>query len=203
MQNASLRQVSSQFPPDIFRFCLAQLCLNVPSFSQGMWEFVSSRTCTSPNSVVPQVQCASDSECFDGNSCTVDTCNISTNQCSNTMSSNCCGNFICEFNEYASCSDCAFTLATAFPSGTFGIGSGMMFDVEAKGDVVIRSLTFYPYDGSGTVNVIVTLYTTSGGYSGKENTSGSWTKIIDGQSISTTSETYLTFVPISLYVILL
>ena len=170
-----------------------------PSFSQGMWEFVSSQTCTSPNSVVPEVQCTSASDCFDGNSCTVDTCN--NNVCTNTMSNNCCGNLICESNEYASCSDCAFTL-TAYLGPV--VVYGMMFDVEAIGDVVLQSLTFYPwtFDASGIVNYNATLYTASGGYSGKESTSGSWTKIIDGQSISTTCETYLTFVRTSSYAIL-
>ena len=63
-----------------------------------------------------------------------------------------------------------------------------MFDVEAIRDLVLQSLTFYPYAYDGLVIIDVNLYTASGDYSGKEFHSNSWTQIITNQSISTTCE---------------
>ena len=129
------------------------------SNSQGIWEFLSGQTCVSPNSVVPEVECKLNIDCFDGNSCTVGTCITDTKECSNTMSSSsCCGNFICEADEYDSCSDCGvFTLRTPSISGTSYLSHGIMFDVEAVNNVVLQSLTFNAHDKSGTWTLIVDL----------------------------------------------
>eukprot|EP00584_Thalassiosira_punctigera_P000888 CAMPEP_0172536456 /NCGR_PEP_ID=MMETSP1067-20121228/8218_1 /TAXON_ID=265564 ORGANISM="Thalassiosira punctigera, Strain Tpunct2005C2" /NCGR_SAMPLE_ID=MMETSP1067 /ASSEMBLY_ACC=CAM_ASM_000444 /LENGTH=1048 /DNA_ID=CAMNT_0013321535 /DNA_START=304 /DNA_END=3450 /DNA_ORIENTATION=- len=165
--------------------------------SKGMYEFVSSQTCTSPNGVVPEVNCSTSADCFDGNSCTVDTCS-GTSQCINTMTDNCCGNFICEANEYDSCSDCALSLATPGPSGSWYRGAGMQFDVEAIADVFIQNVTFYPDYASGS-SYNVNLYTAPGGYSDKQTNPSAWTKIIDSQLVSAAdlSATTLSFADIA------
>ena len=162
-----------------------------------MWDHVSSRgTCTSPNGIVPKVSCSTDSDCFDGISTTIDSCNA--NQCIHTISNNVCGNDVCELGESAeylgevSCSDCGpFSLKTPFsPEMSIRWGLhvyGIMFDVEAIGDVVIQGLDFF-----GTVDeVSFNVYTSPGGYSGKETNSEEWTQVT--YNIESVEEAYYAY----------
>ena len=100
------------------------------------------------------------------------------------MRGECCGNLVCEATEiFTSCSDCGpFVLGVSLPQvASSSPRNGVMFDVEAIGDISIESLTFYPEVITGTID----LYTVSGGWSGNEGNSNAWTKIIDGGSFGT------------------
>jgi len=133
-----------------------------------MYDNVSVKgTCVVPYKT-PDIQtCTQDTDCHDGNSCTVDLCE--GDQCTNTMENNCCGNFICEIGE-ASCSDCGpFTLNTPTCSSC-SLPEGIMFDVEAINDVILTSIEFQLYEGVNSVNV----YTAAGGYGGKETIPRFW-----------------------------
>ena len=134
--------------------------------------------------------CKMDNDCVDGNNCTVDTCNTVGSQCVQSMSNDCCGNFICKAGEYATCSDCGpFNLLVSDPYyGPEYKATGMMFDVEAIRDLVIKNLKFYPYHFEVPLNYSVNLYTASRGWSGIESNPDSWTQIITSQSIITTCE---------------
>lgn len=62
-----------------------------------LYEFISTRNCVSPpdDDEIPQVDCSNDEDCFDGRSCTTDTCDVLTGTCSNKVSSSCLyGKFI-------------------------------------------------------------------------------------------------------------
>lgn len=48
---------------------------------KAIWEFVSNLDCVEPNFEVPKVTCVQDSDCFDGNSCTIDECLVLEGEC--------------------------------------------------------------------------------------------------------------------------
>eukprot|EP01082_Thalassiosira_pseudonana_P005220 g4797.t1 g4797 contig17:57986-65940(-) len=140
--------------------------------AKSMWEFVSTRgTCVAPYGAVPSVSCSQNSDCHDGNACTVDTC-LGTEQCTNTMLGGCCGNFVCEVDE-SGCSDCGpFQVVTPGCSLCY-IPEGMMFDVEAVNDIILTSLNVQLYSGTNDV----TVYTASRTYNDIKFTSASWTQV--------------------------
>ena len=153
--------------------CILFLKISFPS-KQYIFEF-SRNPCF--------IKCYDDS--VDGNSCTVDTCNSGTSQCTNMMSNNCCGNLVCEATEQSSCSDdCGPFTLTAPSGGSWGPPAGVMVDFKAKTDIILQSLTFV----AESATMDVTLYTAPGGYSDKATDSGLWTKIVDRQSITTIGE---------------
>eukprot|EP00804_Cyclotella_cryptica_P000077 CCRYP_013734-RC/>CCRYP_013734-RC protein AED:0.05 eAED:0.05 QI:386/1/1/1/0.62/0.55/9/209/1800 len=86
-----------------------------------------------------------------------------------------CDNGTCESNETSSScpQDCANVILTAHDAGTNG-APGIMFDLMASRDVVVRSFDFYTdaarYD-------VVEVYTRLGGYSGNELVVSGWTLI--------------------------
>ncbi|KAL7470486.1 hypothetical protein ACHAXS_010742 [Conticribra weissflogii] len=138
-----------------------------------MWEHVSTRTCVEQNLEVPIVSCVEDRDCFDGNSCTVDTCLVLEGQCSNTMTTNCCGNFVCEANE-GSCDDCGpFTLETSSCTSCF-TPFGFMFDVEARESGISISSIYYRHF-TGTVDVKI--FTAPGNYASIQRDGSAWTQI--------------------------
>eukprot|EP00956_Cyclotella_meneghiniana_P044131 scaffold302811_cov215-Cyclotella_meneghiniana.AAC.1 len=79
-----------------------------------MYEHVSSRgQCVEPYLPVPSQICTADSQCDDGNLCTIGICDV-TGTCTSVMRDVCCGNGVCEAGENRNnCSqDCTFTLST-------------------------------------------------------------------------------------------
>ncbi len=141
-----------------------------------MWEFVSTRgTCVAPYGTVPTVSCSQNSDCHDGNSCTVDTCDVGTGQCRNGMTDSCCGNFVCESGEYQSkCSDCiSYRLSTPTCSSCYS-PFGMMFNVQASNDIILTNMSVQLSNGASNV---VTVYTARGTFADKATNPASWTQI--------------------------
>lgn len=146
--------------------------------------------CTREGSITYDIQTiciqGQDSNCDDNNACTVDTCNDGT--CVNTITDNCCGNFVCEEGEEQKCAaDCGpFELETP-PCATdkCWIPQGLMFDVSATKGIILNGLSFRVYCQGFfcTVNSVVTIYTASGSYNDHYNDRSSWTEVTS-QSIS-------------------
>lgn len=147
-----------------------------------MYDYVSSKgNCVKPYLPIDIQNCTIDTDCHDGNSCTIDSCD--SGQCSNAMQNNCCGNFICEVGE-SNCSDCG-PFAVKTPScSTCLIPYGEMFDVEAIKNITLTSIEFMVRSGSNTV----TIFTAPGRYSNKQRNSTAWTKIYNGTFVGTSSE---------------
>lgn len=102
------------------------------------------------------------------------------------MSNNCCGNEVCEADEYATCYDCGpFTISSPTP-GSVRTTEGLMFDVEAINDIAVTGLTVIPGGTGFTVNI----YTATGAFADKFSNASPWTKIIDGQSVTTAGEIF-------------
>lgn len=143
-----------------------------------MWEFVSSRECVEPNFVVPTVTCVQDSDCFDGNSCTTDTCTIETGECSNALVDDCCGNGVCEAKEAECDEDCGpFTLETPLCSSCTLV-NGVMFDVTTLSSIVVGGLEFR--HSSADVGVYdVTVYTAPGSYVDKTSSQEEWSTLAE------------------------
>jgi len=142
----------------------------------------------SPQSPVPEVSCTTDTDCHDGISCSVDTCNAVTKQCVNTLKNNCCGNLICEANESVACSDCGPFVLSSPSTGQFTMSGGVMFDIEAINAVAISGLTFH-FNNGPVVSCNTDLYTADKSYIGIEYDRPSWTPLISDQAISITCET--------------
>ena len=143
-----------------------------------MWDFVSSRgTCVDPGSDAPSFSCTQDHDCFDGVTCTVDTCNLTSGTCENVVSSNCtCENFVCEVGEH-SCQDCGpFTLKAPDCQHGCYAPQGIMFDVSSKNDITLNGLWLRLYSNT-VVSSYVTVYTAPGNYSTHYNNPGSWTQV--------------------------
>lgn len=136
-----------------------------------MYDNVSSMgSCVDPYIDIEQQTCTFNSDCNDGNACTIDVC--SGGQCINTMQDNCCGNFVCEAGE-STCSDCGpFSLSTQRCRSCYQ-PKGVMFNVEAKSDIVVAGLKFYAY----TATTDVTVYTVAGDYNDFKYSKSSWTQI--------------------------
>ncbi|KAL7532867.1 hypothetical protein ACHAXR_004898, partial [Thalassiosira sp. AJA248-18] len=155
---------------------------------KGMWEFVRSQTCTATNKPVDEVVCESTADCNDGNVCTVDTC--LAGQCTNDMKSNCCGNFVCEAGELASCSDCeAEPLVIDLPLGSpLSVVRGIRINLEAINDVVVQSLAVYAVDlQNPVVTTTVNVYrlTASGPFSSSDLTDQTkWTQIVTNYAVT-------------------
>ena len=81
-----------------------------------------------------------DSDCVDNSSCTVEICNTKTSQCIHTMSNECCGDFICEADEYATCGDYGPCHLDLYYGPNYN-ASGIMFDVAAIGGLVLSNIT--------------------------------------------------------------
>lgn len=117
--------------------------------------------------------CSADFDCDDGERCTVDTCDVPTGQCVNTMTSG-----------------CPMVLSTNVPLN-FYITGGVMFDVEAIGDILLTSLAVHLFEAgyscgrATTTNVDV--YTKSGSFAGSTANPAAWTKIVNSQAVSTTT----------------
>ena len=140
-----------------------------------MWDFISTQTCVEPNVAVPTQLCSNDSDCNDGKSCSADTCDPGTSECTYAMIDNCCGNFVCEANE-SMCSDCGpFTLDTPSFSFYYSV-EGIMFDVQAVRDIILLGLTVMLNSGTS----IITIYSAPGTYTNKISSPGEWTQIFTG-----------------------
>ena len=146
----------------------------------------------SPQAPVPEVSCRTHTDCDDGNSCSVDTCNFVTKQCINTLRNNCCGNLICEANESVACSDCGPFVLSSLSTTQWELYGGVMFDIEAINAVAISGLTFY-FANDGPVSCNADLYTADKSYIGIKYDRPSWTRLISDQAISIAGETHFQF----------
>lgn len=151
--------------------------------SKTMYEHVSSRgQCVEPYLPVSSQICTADSQCDNGNLCTIGICDV-TGTCTSVMRDGCCGNGVCEAGENRNnCSqDCTFTLSTPTCSTCY-IPYGVQFDVQATiNDLDISKIRFRVYNGNANIKV----YTSAGSY--KHAETGDWT-LIASESIATSSE---------------
>ncbi|KAL7536945.1 hypothetical protein ACHAXR_007498, partial [Thalassiosira sp. AJA248-18] len=139
-----------------------------------MYDHVSSKgACVEPN-----FSCNEDVDCFDSRQCTINTCNQVSGSCEREFKDNCCGNGICEPNEWRCNTDCGpFNLETS-PcqkcSVKRGRGNGIMFDIQSLSSELV---TIYriQFRHTETQRSTVTIYTADGSYVDQATTPEEWT----------------------------
>jgi hypothetical protein len=116
----------------------------------------------------------------DGNICTTDTCNLDTNQCINTIQTNCCGNRMCETGESDTCSkDCGpFTLTASVCNGSCFVPRAVQFNINAISGIRVNSL-FFSISAVEPVSTTITIETAAGRY--QDSNEDDWITVAIGE----------------------